>query len=400
MRIIRDLQKNKIIKFIIRYRFTIAALLLAAIVMASKLLHVVEASPGNGALIRKEIDNMLSGIRVTNVKYMKEVYATFSDFANPGNANNTKDLIDAATAFVTGLAIFFCVIFGLISLIKESQKGEIAEGYWTKVFVSTVVAVTVVANINMVMNALYDTGNAFIDGIVTVVDNTSSSVSQQQVPMSDADKQKILHMLSLMPPFNGYQSGTSIPGSSNQTSSSSSTSSTSSSGSTNTTPSPNPDDNLTIGTIEDVYYGTTNDYIASQYIHDLMTPMQLVGLLPMLASMYLMYAMIFEIKLRQIFAPLAVAGIAYDGARSSGLRFLKKYLACYLRVAMYFAIAALGSIMTNHFYGIVLASNAGTSSSSLDLGTTVCLIMMFGSNALAAITMLQSGGLADEIIGV
>ena len=131
-----------------------------------------------------------------------------------------------------------------------------------------------------------------------------------------------------------------------------------------------------------------------------MTPMQLIGLLPMLASMYLMYAMVFEIKLRQIFAPLAVAGIALEGPRSSGLRFLKKYLACYLRVTMYFAIAALGAMMTNYFYERVITTATINQLTKLDIGTTACLIMMFGSNALAAITMLQTGGLADEIIGV
>ena len=384
MKIIRFLQKKETRKLISRYRFVVMFLLLATMVLIAKQLRVVEASPANNALIRKEIDNMLSGIKTTNIKYMKQVYSNFSSVADPNDGSYTSSLIQKATEFVTGLAIFFCVIFGLIGLIKESQKGEITAEYWTKVFVSTVVAVTVVANINMVMDALYKTGGAFIDGMVTVVDDNTSAESQQ-VTMDENEKKALLHALSLMPPFNGYQSGTSVPDPNNPT----------------PAPDPdNPDENLTVGTIEDVYYGTTDDYIASSYIHDLMTPMQLIGLLPMLASMYLMYAMVFEIKLRQIFAPLAVAGIALEGARSSGLRFLKKYLACYLRVTMYFAIAALGAMMTNYFYARVITTATINQLTKLDIGTTACLIMMFGSNALAAITMLQTGGLADEIIGV
>ena len=329
MKIIRFLQKKETRKLISRYRFVVMFLLLATMVLIAKQLRVVEASPANNALIRKEIDNMLNGIKATNIKYMKQVYSNFSSVADPNDGSYTSSLIQKATEFVTGLAIFFCVIFGLIGLIKESQKGEITAEYWTKVFVSTVVAVTVVANINMVMDALYKTGGAFIDGMITVVDD-NTSLESQQVTMDENKKKALLHALSLMPPFNGYQSGTSVPDPNNPA------------------PDPdNPDENLTVGTIEDVYYGTTDDYIASSYIHDLMTPMQLIGLLPMLASMYLMYAMVFEIKLRQIFAPLAVAGIALEGPRSSGLRFLKKYLACYLRVTMYFAIAALGAMMTN-----------------------------------------------------
>lgn len=382
MKIIRFLQKKETRKLISRYRFVVMFLLLATMVLIAKQLRVVEASPANNALIRKEIDNMLSGIKTTNIKYMKQVYSNFSSVAAPNDGSYTSSLIQKATEFVTGLAIFFCVIFGLIGLIKESQKGEITAEYWTKVFVSTVVAVTVVANINMVMDALYKTGGAFIDGMITVVDD-NTSLESQQVTMDENKKKALLHALSLMPPFNGYQSGTSVPDPNNPA------------------PDPNnPDENLTVGTIEDVYYGTTDDYIASSYIHDLMTPMQLIGLLPMLASMYLMYAMVFEIKLRQIFAPLAVAGIALEGARSSGLRFLKKYLACYLRVTMYFAIAALGAMMTNYFYERVITTATINQLTKLDIGTTACLIMMFGSNALAAITMLQTGGLADEIIGV
>lgn len=382
MKIIRFLQKKETRKLISRYRFVVMFLLLATMVLIAKQLRVVEASPANNALIRKEIDNMLNGIKATNIKYMKQVYSNFSSVADPNDGSYTSSLIQKATEFVTGLAIFFCVIFGLIGLIKESQKGEITAEYWTKVFVSTVVAVTVVANINMVMDALYKTGGAFIDGMITVVDD-NTSLESQQVTMDENKKKALLHALSLMPPFNGYQSGTSVPDPNNPA------------------PDPdNPDENLTVGTIEDVYYGTTDDYIASSYIHDLMTPMQLIGLLPMLASMYLMYAMVFEIKLRQIFAPLAVAGIALEGPRSSGLRFLKKYLACYLRVTMYFAIAALGAMMTNYFYERVITTATINQLTKLDIGTTACLIMMFGSNALAAITMLQTGGLADEIIGV
>ena len=178
---------------------------------------------------------MLNGIKATNIKYMKQVYSNFSSVADPNDGSYTSSLIQKATEFVTGLAIFFCVIFGLIGLIKESQKGEITAEYWTKVFVSTVVAVTVVANINMVMDALYKTGGAFIDGMITVVDD-NTSLESQQVTMDENKKKALLHALSLMPPFNGYQSGTSVPDPNNPA------------------PDPdNPDENLTVGTIEDVW---------------------------------------------------------------------------------------------------------------------------------------------------
>ena len=78
MKIIRFLQKKETRKLISRYRFVVMFLLLATMVLIAKQLRVVEASPANNALIRKEIDNMLSGIKTTNIKYMKQVYSNFS----------------------------------------------------------------------------------------------------------------------------------------------------------------------------------------------------------------------------------------------------------------------------------------------------------------------------------
>ena len=110
MKIIRFLQKKETRKLISRYRFVVMFLLLATMVLIAKQLRVVEASPANNALIRKEIDNMLNGIKATNIKYMKQVYSNFSSVADPNDGSYTSSLIQKATEFVTGLAIFFCVI--------------------------------------------------------------------------------------------------------------------------------------------------------------------------------------------------------------------------------------------------------------------------------------------------
>ena len=412
MQLIRFLQTERSRRLIRKYRFMVMFFLLAAMVLCMKQIHPVKATPPPAQTdqIRTEIDNMLNGIHTTNVRYMADAYRQFADITGPVNTGTTghglsdrTGILVAAGPFITGLAMFFCLIFSVIGVIKESQRGEISMDYWTRILVSTVVAILVVANINMVMNSLYKTGDLIITRLMEVskdandVENTSVSVAfPSNSGMSADDKKTILHAMSLIPPFNGYKTSSASGGDASGQAAGNDAANSQPTGQTGDAQ----DANVTVGTLEDVYYGTSNAYLANQYIHSLMTPMQLVSLLPLLASMYLIYSMVFEIKLRQLFAPLAVSTLGYDGARAPAVRFLKKYLACYVRIGMYFVIATIGSEMTNYFYGIIVGDPSITDASQISVSAATALILMFGSNALAAITMMQAGGLADEIVGV
>lgn len=388
---IGQLDKKRTRRFIKKYCFAIMFFILFLMVLAAKTVNTVNAvTPGNNEMIRTEIDNVLNGLFVINVKYMQEAYMNFADLAGPanGSASVLGTLVSRLNGIIMIFAIFLCMIFSMIGVIKESQRGEITMDYWTKIFISSVVAVFMVVSAHSITTSLYNAGGAIIESFVSATVAFAEEGTQRKTSITDEEKQKLLQLLSKYPPFNGYaeSAGTGTEEDTEET----------------TTPA-DPDEEkgeVTIGTLEDIYYGTTDAYYASQYIHELMTPMQLLSLLPMLASMYLMYSMIFELKLREMFAPVAVATVGYEGARSTGVRFLKKYLACFIRIALYFVIAAMGYALTQHFYAetLKIAMTAGNDK-EITVSAVTSIILMFGSNALAALTMMQSGALADEIVG-
>ena len=387
-------------EYIKKYRFVFMFLILFMAVLLAQLVQPVNAvTPGNNEMIRSEIDNVLNGLFVVNVKYMKEAYLQFVNLTKPTGAGATalNTIAKSLSNVVMVFAVFLCMIFSMIGVVKESMRGEITMDYWTKIFISSVVAIFLVFNVGTLLNSLYNAGGALIDSVESaVVKATENGVTEDETTISEEEKRKLLHLLSKCPPFNGYveTAGTGTDGEESEEGEET--------GGTGGGTGEEGEDQgqVTVGTIEDIYYGTTDAYYASQYLHELMTPMQLLSLLPMLASMYLMYIMIFEIKLREIFAPIMVAGIGYEGARSTGIRALKKYLACYVRIALYFAIASMGYMMTRHFYARTLQLAVELEGSkTLTVAAVSSIILMFGANALAALAMMQSGSLADEIVG-
>ena len=405
----RFLQKKETRVLIKKYWITIMFLILIGMGLLAQQIHPVNATvPVNLAIAQTKIKNLLKGMSISNVSYMKQAYDKFTTLA--GNRYKGTDILtimNTASGFITALAIFICMIFSIIGIIKESQRGEISEDYWTRVFVSSVVAIVVVANVNTVMNSLYDTGSVIIEQMTEAalqsdrLDNNanedkrsgSSGEGGSESDLSEREK-TLLHALSLIPGLNGYESNETAGAEGTE-----SEESTEAGGGTGG--SGKKDDEaaaVRIGSIEDVYNGNVDDYLAIQHINELIDIFQIVGILPLLASVYLIYSMIFEIKLRQLFAPMAVATIGYEGARSSALRFLKKYFACYLRIAMYFVIAALGSQLTNYFLDDI-CDQVKASTSTLTPELAASILLMFGANVLAALTMLQAGTMADEIIG-
>ena len=139
------------------------------------------------------------------------------------------------------------------------------------------------------------------------------------------------------------------------------------------------------------------NHFAIQQAHEMLEYMEYVVYLPMLLSVFLIGTAVFELKIIQAFAPIAVATIAAEGARSPGVRLLKRYLACFLKIAIYFFIAAVGAEMTKFYYGLITKMSAET---EMTPALVINLVFMLLSNAMAAMAMMQSGGLSNEIIGV
>ena len=97
------------------------------------------------------------------------------------------------------------------------------------------------------------------------------------------------------------------------------------------------------------------------------------------------YGLLFELVIRRIFTPIAITGIAVEVIRSPGVRYLKRYFAMYIRLAMYVVIISLccrasswalsgyGSKMTMIGTGTLTGSTSG-------FGAIVRTLLMGGGN--------------------
>ncbi len=71
-----------------------------------------------------------------------------------------------------------------------------------------------------------------------------------------------------------------------------------------------------------------------------------------IVARFILYQLIIEIAIRKAFMPFAVADIYQDGLRSPGARYLKKFAACFLKLAMSIAVAGMiGPLIGGVFSG-------------------------------------------------
>lgn len=304
-------------------------------------------------------NSFLKGIGPTMFFMMEKVYTSFASFLNEDG------LTTAVSGFVTGIAAFLIMLYTCINVIKETQRGEIDMNYWFKIFASTAVAVLVVTSTNTIMNSLYDLGDLAITQVGTSLESHfaeggAGSESEYVLPTSEGsfvdvdDPEVVNKFISALQQIPGAEDANIILGDDRELS-------------------------------ETLHYKMQN-------VAKLLKLLNYAVMLPALLAAILVFMGIFEIKIRQMFAPIAVASIANDGARSSGVRFLKKYVGCFMKIAVYYAIAAIGVMLTYFFYRQFIAST----DASQDL---VLFAMMIFSNIAACMAMLQSGSLGDEIVG-
>ncbi len=65
-----------------------------------------------------------------------------------------------------------------------------------------------------------------------------------------------------------------------------------------------------------------------------------------IAAKFLALQILIEIGLRRFFAPLAVADVYAEGLRSPGVRYFKKYLAVFLKLAVALLACKIGTKLT------------------------------------------------------
>lgn len=217
--------------------------------------------------------------------------------------------------------------------------------YWQRVILNLVISLVVTLLATRIMGAIYELGNGLINNFI---EGFGEGVRITELSSKKGDFAKLL---------------SKIPG---------------------------------LESLGDIVGSSTNqvDYAKLTKVNEMLVVMEYVVWFPMVICVFLMYSAIFEIKIRELFAPLAVTSIMVEGSRGSGARFLKKYAACYLKIAIYFAIAYLGMALTKYFFNAAISNDINNTEMSLNM------IYMLMSNVVAGMAMMQTGGLADEILGV
>ena len=111
-----------------------------------------------------------------------------------------------------------------------------------------------------------------------------------------------------------------------------------------------------------------------------------LSFLAIIACKFAMYQIILEIGIRKAFAPMAVADVYQEGLRSPGVRYLKKFLALFVRLACAVAVCAIMA---------PLALNAAQEGEGF-MKCANLLIMNFTAIGF----IFKSGEVENDIVGV
>lgn len=346
---------QKLVKKCLKYKWITAMVVISAAYLLYRRVVPTVYATISYEFMKARVTNFMAGFNVTNFKHMQEAYTSMKEFTS----KTTSDSVKTLGRFITALAGIMVVIFTAVGIVKESEKGEISMDYWYRIIISTVVAIIVILNISTVMDGIYGTGDFMVTTVSYYMEKDQITISPDETG-DETNRKTFLNALAGLPGLSGDENG--------------------------------------VNSIADLMEAGEGDinYWAMQEVDNMLTILQFAAYAPLVICMFLIYSAIFEIKIRQLFAPMAVATIAYEGGRSSGVRFLKKYLACFIKIAIYFFIAAIGSEMT-HFFFLKLIGNSGAEKG--DPGQVILLVMMMLSNIIAAMSMMQTGGLGDEIVG-
>lgn len=105
---------------------------------------------------------------------------------------------------------------------------------------------------------------------------------------------------------------------------------------------------------------------------------------------FVIIQIVLEIALRKLFMPLAIADIYQEGLRSPGMRYLKRLLAVYLKLAICIAVTLIVKNLTGYIIGNLENSVGGAISYLFSLVTL---------NFTAVGTMFKASEVANDVVG-
>lgn len=324
-----------------RYFWVFVLLAIVAAVVCFNVMPKAFAAFSDKPQVENSFNAFIEGFEDTLFDRMLDYYKKFSDFMQPHNSGSQfkTDFV----SFIQALGQAMVVLYMLVNMIQEAQKGDPTLDYWTKIFLRTAVAMLMVMMISQIISGLYDFGGA-------IIEKAGQGMMQSAGEATRPNKEQWADAIAKLP---GMKDVGEILGSGAKGA--------------------------------DAEKAAVNWY-KLQGVGQISKMLNYVVWFPMGVCIFLMFSAIFEIKIRQLFAPVAVAAISYEGARGSGVRYLKKYLGCLFKIVIYFGIAGIGSSLTLHFLGQI---------GDDEINVVFALL----SNVVAGLAMMQSGGIGDEILG-
>lgn len=295
-----------------------------------------------------------------------------------------------------GAATFMVVIYTMANMAKEALKGDVTIDYWLRILASMGVALLLVSNSTELMRGLFGLGQIITERVQETAYNVEMSssgssmgsfgtgrteqdfiadlntlFSDEEVELTEVqDEQtvKLIQLLQYAPAplnetYNWYY--------------------------------PDEEDTENDDSSPQIVDSANVDMYELDSNYEVLGLVYIVNFLPFIVSVFLMFAALFEIYLRWILAPLAMANIAYDGTHSGGMRFIKKSFGVYLKIGIYFAMAFVGWMVEVQF---LKQLDPATIHSTGELLINWGMVLL--SNVVCAFMMMQSGGIADEIVGV
>ena len=345
-----------------KYRWVVLFFLMAlGVFLYSRIPAAYADSPIQQGQLKTQFQNLIKGFGKTNYSYMREAYSGLKQFTQSGGKYSF--ITGVIRNISAGLGTVFVIVYFLFSIVRETQKGDTSSEMWLRTCAAAFAALFMIGWISPAMDALYGIGDYIVTTVEAAVEIDAvvgDVIDAATLKQREEAEKKMAEAFSLIPGLSGDEAG-----------------------------------NNSLKDLLDADYEA--NHFAVQQAHEMLEYMEYVVYLPMLLSIFLIGTAVFELKIIQAFAPIAVATIAAEGARSPGVRLLKRYLACFLKIAIYFLIAAVGAEMTKFYYGLITKMSATT---EMTPALVINLVFMLLSNAMAAMAMMQSGGLSNEIIGV
>lgn len=313
--------------------------------------------------MRDALYQFMEGFKITNFTHMKDAYTSVMQFARGDNAYGPGGKRGGLALFVSAIGSLIVILGALANAVRELRKGDVSIDFMYRVFVTTAITLLITSNIYGLMDALHSAGDLMVSTVayyMGVSDESNGLGLTGDEEGVESNRNKLIDALSSsVPGLNGDENGKN-----------------------------------TLRDLMDAGEGDVN-YWAMQQAYETLDAMKYIAYAPMLVCMSLMALAVFELRIRQLFAPIAVAWISFEGTRSNGTMYLKKYVACQIRIAIFFAIAAIGSEMTIFFFQKIIGSSGGAG----NVDQTISLALMLMSNVFAALAMMQSAGIGNEIVG-